>query len=718
MASRQSSRGAKTLGMAAAALLILLAPGLAATAHAGDVTLIGSELTYSDIVGHDNDLTVTESSNDVFRFQDPVGGVSIGSGSDPGACAIVASGTVDCTYSGSGRPSLDVNFFGGDDRGDASGIDLFTQWIDGEGDDVIVGSDGVDRFRVGPGSDDYDGGAGASDEAMYHFSFPGRVATPVEVSLDDVANDGSAVSAAEGGDASNDNVRDSVEIVHGDTGDDVLVGSNGVERLNGQAGDDLLQGLRDGDVLDGGAGNDTASWAERSAGVSVDVDGVADDGDASDDTPTTLNQPRDNVTETVENLIGGGGGDTLTGSNASDNRLDGGGGADVLTGRDGLDRLEGGSGSDIFTPSDGGDVFEGGDGIDFLFYFGAEALEITLDGVADDGPAGQGDNVLADVETIHGSSADDTIVGSDASNQLFGNQGNDAIAGGGGFDRINGGTGNDGLSGGAGGDRLHGDGDDDQLNGGSGEDELFGDDGDDELDAVDLEVDAILDCGAGADSLLTDTADPLSIGCEAIAVDGDGDGAVDGEDNCPGVSNPDQADGDGDGTGDACTPAGGEEETETGPQPTAPPPGSVVLTQNGAGEARVTIAATRLKLDRRNRTKLRLSCAGALPCQGALTLRTRGKIALGKPRGAGSGAKRPRGAKRRIVLASRGFSLGAGETRPLTLKLSRQRAKLVRTRRVARRLVATIALNGAAESRPTTKTLKLEPAGVKAGRRP
>ena len=41
----------------------------------------------------------------------------------------------------------------------------------------------------------------------------------------------------------------------------------------------------------------------------------------------------------------------------------------------------------------------------------------------------------------------------------------------------------------------------------------------------------------------------------ACPQDSDGDGVCDAQDNCPGVSNPDQSDLDGDGLGDACDPA-------------------------------------------------------------------------------------------------------------------------------------------------------------------
>lgn len=55
--------------------------------------------------------------------------------------------------------------------------------------------------------------------------------------------------------------------------------------------------------------------------------------------------------------------------------------------------------------------------------------------------------------------------------------------------------------------------------------------------------------GASITILCEPNADP---GCDPGNPDYDGDGIVDGEDNCPLVFNPDQTDADGDGAGDAC----------------------------------------------------------------------------------------------------------------------------------------------------------------------
>ncbi len=52
---------------------------------------------------------------------------------------------------------------------------------------------------------------------------------------------------------------------------------------------------------------------------------------------------------------------------------------------------------------DGPDVFEGGTGVDTVFYkFRSTAVTVDLDGFADDGARGEGDNVLADVENLVG----------------------------------------------------------------------------------------------------------------------------------------------------------------------------------------------------------------------------------------------------------------------------------------------------------------------------
>jgi Ca2+-binding RTX toxin-like protein len=80
-------------------------------------------------------------------------------------------------------------------------------------------------------------------------------------------------------------------------------------------------------VLSGLAGSDSASYATRTTGVTVDIDGVADDGNSDDGLPGA----RDNVKSDIENLTGGEGADTLTG-NEQPNNLLGGLGADILRG--------------------------------------------------------------------------------------------------------------------------------------------------------------------------------------------------------------------------------------------------------------------------------------------------------------------------------------------------------------------------------------------------
>ena len=128
--------------------------------------------------------------------------------------------------------------------------------------------------------------------------------------------------------------------------------------------------------------------------------------------------------------------------------LDGGAGNDILKGGSGDDRILGGGGDDMLDGRGGADVFRGGDGRDGADYTGrAGAVFVNLeDGNADDGEAGEHDDVVVDVEDVYGGRGNDRLTGSFADNRLQGGAGDDVLVGGGG--------GRDALSGGAGDDAL------------------------------------------------------------------------------------------------------------------------------------------------------------------------------------------------------------------------------------------------------------------------
>ena len=67
----------------------------------------------------------------------------------------------------------------------------------------------------------------------------------------------------------------------------------------------------------------------------------------------------------IENVVGTGGNDTITGDNHG-NRLEGGDGNDNLDGGKGADTLEGGEGDDILDGGKSSDVLNGGEGDDTM----------------------------------------------------------------------------------------------------------------------------------------------------------------------------------------------------------------------------------------------------------------------------------------------------------------------------------------------------------------
>jgi Ca2+-binding RTX toxin-like protein len=159
-------------------------------------------------------------------------------------------------------------------------------------------------------------------------------------------------------------------------------------------------------------------------------------------------------------------------------KLFGGGANDFLLGGAADDELHGGVGNDTLDAGDdagGADHYDGGPGEDLVDYAARVAgVVVTLPGIADDGEAGEGDDVSSSVEDVRGAQGPNTIAGSAQGNRIWGGPSIDVIQGGDGDDFIYGDAGDDDLQGGNGDDFIYGEGGDDTLSGDVGDDLLDG----------------------------------------------------------------------------------------------------------------------------------------------------------------------------------------------------------------------------------------------------
>ncbi|WP_417725998.1 calcium-binding protein [Roseovarius sp.] len=364
--------------------------------------------------------------------------------------------------------------------------------------------------------------------------------------------DGSSLSEQILGRGGNDTLR-------GADGRDKLFGGAGNDTLEGGAGEDLLHGGPGNDRLDGGADSDTASYAwARPGGLTGEI--LADSFGAvtvSLATGTATGAFGTDTLISIENVIGTGAGDILTG-NDLDNMLSGGGSNDSLEGAGGDDILITGSGNDSVSGGAGDDTvvvglgtknLSGGAGFDTLDFgtvSGSVALNLGTgtytgnlldksprwadldpngDGIAESdgtearifgGVALTPQDVL-EANPIQSNSADDLsrvlpsltdtdfaafqIELIDIASAAFGSFLDfERVIGGDSNDSFTGTTAADHLSGAGGQDNLSGLAGDDQLSGGLGEDTLNGDAGDDTLEG-----------GAGNDSLLGGAGFDLAI---------------------------------------------------------------------------------------------------------------------------------------------------------------------------------------------------------------
>ena len=137
-----------------------------------------------------------------------------------------------------------------------------------------------------------------------------------------------------------------VEVTAGDGGDKVTGGSSG-DKLYGGAGDDVLDGGFGSDLLDGNDGRDSVTYASRTAPLNVNL-GTFWGGDGQ-------SGEWDFISSSVEDVVGGSGDDSITGTSAP-NTFVGGAGNDTLDGREGNDVLEGGAGTDRLDAGSGDDT--------------------------------------------------------------------------------------------------------------------------------------------------------------------------------------------------------------------------------------------------------------------------------------------------------------------------------------------------------------------------
>ncbi|TFY98433.1 hypothetical protein EZ313_23120, partial [Ramlibacter henchirensis] len=349
-----------------------------------------------------------------------------------------------------------------------------------------------------------------------------------------------------------------VENATGGSGNDSLTGNSGANVLDGGAGNDTLSGGAGDDTIQGGAGGDIVNYTLGDGADAVDGGDGSDTlnvtGTAADETlavaiaggvltnvggisVTNVDQVNANlsggidtlsyagVTEGItvnlgageaigfasiagiENVTGGSGNDSLTGS-ADANALDGGAGNDTLSGGAGADVVDGGEGDDTvnYSIGEGADAVDGGDGSDTLNVSGSgadEALNVVyasgvltnLEGGTVSGVESVNANLQDGADTLsYAGSTDGVTVNLDTASA----SGFSSIAG---VENVTGGSGNDNLTGSAGANTLDGGAGNDTFSGGAGDDIVNGGEGDDTVNySIGDGADAV-DGGAGNDTL-------------------------------------------------------------------------------------------------------------------------------------------------------------------------------------------------------------------------
>jgi RTX calcium-binding nonapeptide repeat (4 copies)/Animal haem peroxidase len=241
-----------------------------------------------------------------------------------------------------------------------------------------------------------------------------------------------------------------VNIIHGTSGDDILIGTDGHDVIFGGAGDDFIDGRGGADVMIGGSGNDTYVVDNVKDHIVEKVDGgvdtvltdlnafaLDDDGTAAPASPSDDTAPLTNTSDDTSPLTS-----TSNDNNAQQQPAaltdatnpDPGSSPEVAAKEDSTQAA-----TDPVTPtSDLSDVGRAAN-VENLTYTG-EGSFIGIGNSADNIITGGGGH-----DTLWGGGGDDVLYGGGGDDLLFGGSGDDALFGGYGDDRFDGGSGDDVL---------------------------------------------------------------------------------------------------------------------------------------------------------------------------------------------------------------------------------------------------------------------------------
>lgn len=202
------------------------------------------------------------------------------------------------------------------------------------------------------------------------------------------------------------------DTIDGGDGDDLISDGQGNDNVMDGAGDDRFIAFTGNDIIDGGAGTDTVDYSLLGSALTVDlrISGPQFISNAGG-TDTLIS---------IENVVGGKGGDTIYGSvGAADNVLDGFTGNDFLYGLSGDDTIIGGAGNDTLRGNNGDDLLIGGAGRDKLG--GGAGVDTFFFGDLSDSPTGgvfrdriQSFEQGIDIIDLSSLDADSTLAGNQA----------------------------------------------------------------------------------------------------------------------------------------------------------------------------------------------------------------------------------------------------------------------------------------------------------------